>query len=231
MEQTIFERQYQEKGIYAQRLYPNEALCCFMGENGLFSMDTDMRKEIKILELGSGSGGNLWMMAKEGYDVYGVDSSETSIRIANEHLGTKWGVSATIRQGTFDELPFNSNMFDYVVDVVSLFHIDLVTTRVALKEIERVMKKGGRFFSYRLSDRSCTFQNHGSKRIDIATVDDVMKGELPLSHNKMMSFWSPNLVYQEYESAGLTVTNIDFRNRTYHGGLYSIEYLDIRAEK
>jgi SAM-dependent methyltransferase len=37
------------------------------------------RKDIKILEIGSGTGANLWFCAKEGFSVFALDGSETAI--------------------------------------------------------------------------------------------------------------------------------------------------------
>jgi cyclopropane fatty-acyl-phospholipid synthase-like methyltransferase len=40
------------------------------------------RKEIKILELGFGTGANLWFAAREGFSVFGVEGSKTAVSIA-----------------------------------------------------------------------------------------------------------------------------------------------------
>jgi ubiquinone/menaquinone biosynthesis C-methylase UbiE len=138
---NVFQEQYRERGIRAQRTYPNESLIQFVAQN-YFSVPQEDRSQIKILEIGCGSGANLWMLAKEGFDVYGLDSSEEALKIASSHLAHKWGVSAKLVHGSFLDLPFSDDYFDAVVDVVSLQHLDLTSTRIALKEIKRVVKGG-----------------------------------------------------------------------------------------
>src|ERR1017187_8965032 len=59
------EHAYQTMGFGAQRRYPNEELCRFMGRN-YFSVEHDKRHNIRFLEIGCGAGSNLWMLAREG---------------------------------------------------------------------------------------------------------------------------------------------------------------------
>lgn len=139
----VFSEQYREKGIKAQRLYPNEALLRFLGGRGFFSEDNSERK---VLELGCGSGANLWMLAKEGFETYGLDGSREAVELAKVHLAEKWQVNADIRCGIFENLPYDDGMFDVVVDVVSLQHIDIAESKKALQEVYRVLKNGGGIF-------------------------------------------------------------------------------------
>ncbi|MBX3457095.1 MAG: hypothetical protein KF820_01865 [Candidatus Paracaedibacteraceae bacterium] len=53
-----YEQSYGEMGFGAQRRYPNEELCRFMGRN-LFSIPHSDRSHVKVLEVGCGSGSNL----------------------------------------------------------------------------------------------------------------------------------------------------------------------------
>ena len=223
-----FEQQYQEKGMLAQRMYPNEALLCFLGGD-FFGREN--KKDIKILEIGCGSGANLWMIAKEGFDAYGMDGSKSGIVAAKEMLTNKWHVSATLKQGLFDDIPFDDDMFDAVIDVVSMQHINLETSNKALKEIKRVLKPGGKFFSYRLSDHSVMYEHSDSQFVDATTVEDIVNLEMPLAGNKTISFWSPAIVRQEYGKVGLKIREIERNTRTYRNGLWMVEYLAIVAEK
>lgn len=225
---NVFEEQYLSKGIGAQRLYPNDGLLCFLGGRGLFGKDNS---STRVLEVGCGSGANLWMLAKEGFDVYGIDASEEGIKLAKEHLNHKWGVDAKLQVGLFDDLPYEDNFFDIVIDVVSMQHMDLSTSRKSLKEVNRVLKSEGLFYSYRLSDHSVMYFNNGSNKLDCATIENIVLEGQPLRNNGIISFWSPNLVLHEYGLANLNVESVERITRTYAGGLYNVEYLSIVAKK
>ena len=156
----IFDEQYQSHGLSAQRRYPNESLIQFLASR-YFRLSELERKLTRILEVGCGSGANLWMMAKEGFDTHGMDSSIKSLELACNHLAEKWGVEAGLREGSFTKLPYEQSYFDVLVDVVSLQHINLEDSRLALQEICRVLKPDGVFFSYRLSDHSVMYEHSG----------------------------------------------------------------------
>jgi ubiquinone/menaquinone biosynthesis C-methylase UbiE len=226
--QYVFDQQYQSFGLNAQRLYPNEALVQFVGSS-FFRIPMTERKNIKILEVGCGSGANLWMMAKEGFDVHGLDSSAKGLEVAGVHLRDKWGVSAELKQGSFLELPYPDGMFDAVVDVVSLQHLGWEDSLKALCEIRRVLKPQARFFSYRLSDHSVMFERATpDERLDAATLTNISDPQLPLANNGPIAFWSPALVHERYSGAGLTVAGILRHARTYAAGAF-VEYLAIEA--
>lgn len=223
-----FDTQYKTRGARAQRGYPNESLVQF-----IFSKFADLpqerRKDVKVLELGCGSGGNLWMMAKEGFDVYGIDGSDEALNLAEKQLHDKWGVSANLQRGSFTDLPYKDKSFDVVVDVVSLQHLSMSASRQALSELARVLKPGGEFFSYRLSDHSLMFSRE-NEWIDFATLSNINNSALPLANNGPIAFWSPTLAKQEYGHAGLELRVLERIGRTYADGAY-VEYLAIRAAR
>jgi SAM-dependent methyltransferase len=223
---TTFDKQFLEHGMRAQRSYPNESLIQFVAEN-YFSISQEGRYQIKILELGCGSGANLWMLAKEGFDTYGLDSSEEALRLATIHLSDKWGVSAKLAHGSFLNLPYPDEFLDCVVDIVSLQHLDLNASSTTLQEIRRVLKRGGKFFSYRLSDHSVMYASESSF-VDAVTLSNISNPEMPLANNGPVSFWSPGLVKRLYSESGLTVETIERVARTYPSGKL-VEYLAISA--
>ena len=225
-----FEEEYKCYGVHSQRLYPNEALCRFMGRY-FFSLDEKIRKKYSILEVGCGSGGNIWMISKEGFNTFGIDGSEEAIKICKNHLKDKWGVSAELEVARFEDLPYDNNKFDAVVDIVSLQHLNLQESDSALKEIYRVLKPDGLFFSYRLSDGSCMFNNSGGEYVDAATVDNVYDKKMPLNNNKQMSFWSPSLTKMMYEKENFHIESIEKDTRSYNNNSLLVEYLSIIAKK
>lgn len=187
-----FDLGYKVNGIRSQRMYPNESLIQFIA-GSYYKEPEDMRKSIRVLEVGCGSGANLWMLSKEGFDVYGVDSSEVGIDLAREHLNKKWNVNANLCKGSFTDLPYDDAFFDVVVDIVSLQHINIADSHLALKEIYRVMKPAGKFFSYRFSDHSDMYEHSGGKRVDISTIDNIADPNQPFANGGPVSFWSPVL--------------------------------------
>jgi ubiquinone/menaquinone biosynthesis C-methylase UbiE len=222
-----FDMKYREDGMSSQRSYPNESMIQFLASR-YFSTPMEERKDIRVLEVGSGSGANLWMIAKEGFDAYGLDSSKTGLELARTHLEEKWGVEANLQAGTFTKLPYEDDLFDAVVDVVSLQHISLADSNKALLEITRVLKPKGCFFSYRLSDQSVMFRNNTSDLIDEATISNIDDPNMPLANNGPISFWSPSLVQSMYSAARLVVLGIETVTRTYTDG-QAVEYLSINA--
>ncbi|MBV2181846.1 MAG: class I SAM-dependent methyltransferase [Castellaniella sp.] len=181
-----FDQAYSQKGLASQRMYPNEAMVQFvLGRFG--GLAQEERRLVRILEVGCGSGANLWMLAKEGFDVYGLDASATGLALAQTHLAQKWGVGAKLTVGDFTRLPYPDRFFDAVVDVVSLQHLNLQDAAVALSEIARVLKPKAGFFSYRLSDQSCMYLRNALPLLDAATVQNI-PSPLPLANNGPTSF-------------------------------------------
>ena len=214
----------------SQRSYPNESLIQFLASR-YFDRSIAERKTIRVLEVGCGSGANIWMIAKEGFDAYGIDSSQEGIALAQTHLNGKWGVLATLQVGLFTKLPYTTAYFDAVVDVVSLQHLSLADSSIALAEIIRVLKPNGTFFSFRLSDASVMYQSSGGRWIDTVTVDNIVNPSMPLSNNGPTSFWSPGLTRQIYQEIGFDLPSVERYGRTYEDGTKYVEYLTIIAAK
>jgi ubiquinone/menaquinone biosynthesis C-methylase UbiE len=164
------------------------------------------------------------MIAKEGFDTYGIDSSAEGIALARSHLKDKWGMTADLRVGSMIALPYPDACFDAVVDVVSLQHLCLSDSVKALTEIRRVLKPAGVFFSYRLSDHSV--MSAAGARIDSATLADISDASMPLAGNGPTSFWSPVLARQIYREVGLAISNVERVGRTYSNGMF-VEYLSV----
>jgi ubiquinone/menaquinone biosynthesis C-methylase UbiE len=163
-----YERGYKIKGIDYQRKYPNEELCRFIGRN-FSSVSKKRRRKIKILEVGSGSGGNLWMLANEGFKTFGLDISKKSIKLAKDILRKK-KLKANLSFGSMTGLPYKDNYFDCIIDIFSSCCLDSEDGKSFLSEVYRTLKKNGSFFSYFPSKKSKMFKSKYKKMVDRDTI-------------------------------------------------------------
>jgi ubiquinone/menaquinone biosynthesis C-methylase UbiE len=229
IDNLVFEYKYKKGGFESQRRYPNESLIQFLAAH-YFSVSKKLRKNIKILEVGCGSGANLWMIAREGFSAYGQDISPTGIKLCRETLRS-YGVTAKLSTGNFKELDYPDIFFDVIVDVVSLQHTNIVGHSESYAEIYRCLKPGGRFFSWHLGDKSISFKESGGRHIDQLTVDVVRNRNVPLSNNGPSCFLNFGVTKKLLKKAGFVHTTIERSTRTYRNMSQVIEYLNIQAEK
>ena len=117
-----YETSYNSSGFAAQRRYPNEELLRFFGRH-YFPMPREQRAAIRVLEMGCGSGANLWMMAREGFDTHGIDLSPEAIKLC-ERMLVHWGATATLTAASMTACPYPDNHFDVVADVFSSYCLD-----------------------------------------------------------------------------------------------------------
>ena len=231
MDNLKFEEHFQRFG-FTQRRYPNEPLIQFLAKH-YFSIPRERkRKEIKILELGCGSGANLWMIAKEGFDAYGLDIAPTGIELCKQTMSF-WGVTANLSVGNMRKLDFENNFFDVIFDVVSMQHLDIKGHKESQKEVYRCLKGGGRFFSWHLGTGSVSFQKGEGTKIDEFTVDNIIssKETLPLENNGITKFLTPTKAVELLDGAGFEDINIEIITRTYNNRSQLIEHLAVEARK
>ena len=104
------------------------------------------KQTLKILDFGCGDGNSSVYIRKyfPNATIYGVDVSEASIKFANEK-----GITNSIFKA-FDgaKLPFDTEEFDFIFTSMVFHHIEHKLHDGVLKEINRVLKKGGRFYNF-----------------------------------------------------------------------------------
>ena len=133
--------------------YPYDIVVSFVYRN---YPRTKPRSEVRILEIGCGSGNNLWFAAREGFSVAGIDGSAAAIDYARRRFDDE-GLSGDLRVGDFCALPFADESFDLVVDRGALTCCGLDAARRAAREVWRTLAPGGRFFINPYSDRHSSF--------------------------------------------------------------------------
>ena len=225
-----YEKGYKKKGAGFQRRYPNEELCRFMGRN-FFSIPKNKRKKIKILEVGCGSGGNLWMLANEGFRTYGLDISSKSIQITKQIL-RKINLKANLKVGSMTNLPYKNNYFDCIIDVFSSSCLNAKDGNKFLIEISRTLKKGGVFFSYFPSKKSKMYRSKKKILYDKDTILKLKeKKNIFTINNLPFRFLNKRQYVGLLDQNNLDTYYAEELTRTYFKGKDQFSYIIIQAKK
>lgn len=232
----FYENSYVTDGFGAQRRYPNEELCRFMGRN-FFGLPKENRSGIRILDTGCGSGANLWMIAREGFDAVGVDLSPAAIKLCEQMLAS-YDCQAELHVADMTKLPLDTGSVDAVVDVFSSNCLDQKQGDDYLSEVSRILKKGGKFFSYFPSTRSDTwtdqnFSDKGSKnRIDDDTLNGLHRKTGPYYGNDYPFRFLHERRYQhQLEDKGFSVNYCETLTRTYRNRQEVFEFVVVEGSK
>lgn len=103
------------------------------------------RREVRILEIGCGSGSNLWFAAREGFSVAGIDGSATAIEAVRRRFREE-GLEGDFAVGDFTQpLPFADSTYDLAIDRGSIVCVGFSAARRAVGEVHRKLKPGGLF--------------------------------------------------------------------------------------
>jgi len=229
-----YEESYKGSGFAAQRLYPNEELLRFMGRN-YFNFPVEKRKKIKILEIGCGSCSNLWMIKREGFDAYGLDLSSQAIELGKQMLD-RWNCGAggvDLQVGSMTDLPYQDESFDVIVDVFSSNCLNESDFKTCLSEVNSVLKKGGRFFTYTPGKRSDAFLNHHpAKLLDSSTLSGIYRDDSPFEGNHYpFRFVHPEDHKRTIEKHGFSVEYLETVQRSYYGQQELFEHVVIEGVK
>ena len=201
--------------------YPGENLIQFIGRN-FYEKD---RKNVSLLEIGCGPGANVWFMAREGFDVIGIDGSNTAINKAKERLQNE-NLNAHFIVGDIIKLPFENQKFDAIIDNECLYSNNEQNTILILSEIDRVLKKDGLFYS-----RSFSTQMYIGEKLNNDTFEfsDITVG--PLSGKGFVRLINEQKIRTLY-SIFFNIRSIDKLEYTQYNGTQKIsEYIIICQKK
>ena len=97
----------------------------------------------KVLEIGCGAGYDAYEFCRNGADYTGIDIAPENIDRISKHLSF-YGYQPKLMVGDAEFLEFQDESFDVVFSNGVLHHVPDITR--TLKEINRVLKPGGRFY-------------------------------------------------------------------------------------
>lgn len=116
--------------------YPEEEVVRFLS---MFK-----KKNIKILDLASGSGKNTFAAIDKGFKVYCVDYSKPGLDLTLKTVKKKKNCEVYCLDITKNKLPFSSNFFDGIIATQVLDHVFKEDVDFIISEMKRVLKKNGK---------------------------------------------------------------------------------------
>lgn len=222
----IYQTGYKKKKSSIERKYPNEELCRFFGRN-YFSLKFNLRKRKKILETGCGISNNLWMISEEGFSTYGIDISDEAINLSKK-LFKKKRLKGNFSVGDFTQTNYSSAFFDCVVDVFSSCSLNKAHGKKYIKEVNRILKKRGKFFSYFPSKKSNMFK---FKSKEVFDQDTIMCLEKSAYSNLPLRFMTMKQYCDLLKKNNFKISYKEELMRTYFSGKEKFYFLVIEASK
>lgn len=141
-------------------------------------------KKGKVMDLCSGDGTNSIYLASLGYDVSGVEISETAIKIAKNICKQK-GLSCNYKTGNVLSFKIKEK-YDLVFDRGCFHHIPDNEKNKYVKRVAKMLNDKGKFLLYCFSDKNVGWEkafskeeikNYFSEYFKIMFIDDVIRTE------------------------------------------------------
>ena len=157
---------YKNKGKVQKEIYP-------VIKRGVRLLKRSNAK--RILDLGCGTGRHAIFLAKKGFEVYGIDISQSGLGIINKIKSKLKLRNITLKRADMAKIPYKNNFFDAIVCTSVINHARLNKIKKTFKEIVRVLKSKGIFILEVISPRDFTSKTgieiEPGTRINIADWD------------------------------------------------------------
>jgi SAM-dependent methyltransferase len=160
--------------------FPNETLVRLL--KGAYIPDMPRSfSGMRALDVSTGSGNNIYLLASLGFDVYGTEIAESICMQTTAELARS-GIKVELRVGNNTRLPFENDFFDFLISWNVLHYEDNEAAVVAgIREYARVLKPGGRLLlsttgpDHKILTNATTLGGH---RYCIGRQDDFRKGSI-----------------------------------------------------
>lgn len=121
--------------------------------------------EIKILEIGVGTGNLAEKFLDMNLDVIGIDQSRQMLNQTKLKFP-----SLKLRLGDFLNIPYENNKFDVIVSTYAFHHLNNEEKSIAINEMIRVTKADGRII---IGDIMFESEEEKEKRIKVSTKEEI----------------------------------------------------------
>lgn len=118
----------------------------------------------KTIDLGCGAGNYAIYLAGLGFEVTGVDSSPTAIKIAEEHAKKREVRCRFIVADLLGDLHEVTDTFDFAYDWELLHHFFPEDRETYIKNVHKILNPGATYFSVCFSEKDPQFGGGGKYR-------------------------------------------------------------------
>ena len=103
------------------------------------------KKKLKVLDYGCGEGSNInYLIKKLGYDGYGVDISQPSIKVCKKKI--KKNNIKLINFEVKEDDDFFNTKFDLIISIDVLYYLNNKDLKARLISLNKMLKPGGYVF-------------------------------------------------------------------------------------
>ena len=164
-------------------------------------------------------------MAREGFNVVGIDGSETAIKKAKDRLQNE-NLNAQLIVSDIVKLPFEDQIFDCIIDYECLYSSNEQNTILILSEISRLLKDDGSLYSRSFSTDMFIGKERDANKFEF---NNITKG--PLSGKGFVRLKNKERNHNLY-SKYFAILSIDKLDYTQYDGIQKIsEYIIVCQKK
>ena len=176
------EKNYKEiNKEYWNRAYeaPNVESFIFRLKPLLLDLFINSKKKLKVLDYGCGEGSNIhYLSKKHGYDGYGVDISESSIKNCQKKINKKKFKLIDFDVNQNDN--FFNEKFDLIISIQVLYYLNDIDLKNRLISLNKMLKPGGYVFFTMMGTKNQYYKYFCDKR---KSNDGLYKVDLGLDKN------------------------------------------------
>jgi SAM-dependent methyltransferase len=141
---TDWDTQYREQD--GLRWWPESDLAKFIGR--AYGRTTGVKRKSRgcALDLGCGTGRHMWLLWEAGFAVSGIDNPYAS-ECAHGYMAQRKCEFYIDDMASLPKINDGDGLYDLVVDCQTIQHLSEDDHALAYKEVARVLKPGGKFWS------------------------------------------------------------------------------------
>ncbi len=132
-----------------------------------------------ILDLGCGTGNEVFSLTRKGFDVIGVDYSKVGVRHALTKTGSK---AAFVVADMAQPLPFLTAKFDAVMSNVAAHMFSDKVTRGIFREIKRILQPNGLFLFHLNAIEDRPFRTRRKSEVQELEPNYILEGDGQTMH-------------------------------------------------